>query len=490
MKKIFYQSIFSLLILTTIACEDNLEITPSSHLGSGIAIKNEDALRAAVNGVYNTMSSSKYYDGDYITAADMLGDDVVSPYFASGHLDTYFDYSWTKIACPTAFYKEVYASIAHINDVMIRATELEDSDKKKALFAELKALRAIEHFDIARLYGPAPVNLGKGAIKKEALCVPIMEKGKDPKDINGMLRKSVEAVYSFIIKELETALSNLPKGKKQGTLGYDGAQAALARIYLYKGDFQRAYSYAKALIDNSSYSLIKKENYINSWTEEYTSEGIFELSITTEDNNNINSMGYYSYANGSKGYKEITASKHFEKLMEADKNDVRFEIFVHYKDNKGEGYLPSKKFPGRDGDVFVNNLKVFRLSEIYLIASEAKLHLGQKAEAAKLLNALRKERTSTEPNKYTATSITIEDILYERRLELFAEGHRAWDLWRNQKAVVRWQSSQEKRDFLYLEDDSQGTIAFDDFKAILPIHEKQLLLLPEDQRDTQQNPGY
>ena len=102
---------------------------------------------------------------------------------------------------------------------------------------------------------------------------------------------------------------------------------------------------------------------------------------------------------------------------------------------------------------------------------------------------MRKERTTTEPEKYTA-ALTIDDILYERRLELFAEGHRAWDLWRNQKPVVRWRNADEKDKYKFRKDRSEGVIEFDYFKNILPIHEEQLFLLPDNLRDQQQNPGY
>lgn len=229
---------------------------------------------------------------------------------------------------------------------------------------------------------------------------------------------------------------------------------------------------------------------VESWAVAYTSEAIFELDVTSDDNRGINSIGYYVLADGTQGYKELAASKHFEDLMAGDPEDERFKLFVYNEEQKGKGYLPTKKYPGRDGDVYVNNIKVYRLSEMYLIASEAKLKLGDKAAAAKLLNDLRKERTSTDPEKYTAGAITIDDVLYERRLELFAEGHRAWDLWRNQKPVVRWTTADEKKDFFYDRDQSEGVINFDHYKAIFPIAEGQLLLIPEEYRASQQNPGY
>lgn len=485
MKKII---VLIVIVITVFACsDDNLQVSPSTKLGSDEAITSDADLRLATNGVYDQMTTSTYYGGKYITHGDMLGDDAINPRFASGWLSGYFTYSWSKIATPSAFYNQAYYSIAHINDVLEKAEKLKDTPKKTALIAELKALRAIIHFDVAKLYGPLPVNLGKGNIKDKALCVPIMDKKKDPKDYEGMLRKTVRDVYAFISSELENTLPHLPKGKQNGKLGADGAKAALARTYLYMGEMKKAYKYAKELID--SYQLIPRDEYVNSWMQTYTSEAIFELSVSSDDNLGINSIGYYVLADGTNGYKEIAASFHFEELMRADPSDVRFDLFVHADEgSKGKGYLPTKKYPGRGGDPYVNNIKVYRVSEMYLIAAEAKLKSGENAEAASLLNTLRAERTTTNPNKYTA-SLSIDDVLYERRLELFCEGHRAWDLHRNQRSIVRWNSLKEK-EAGYLDDESDGVIEFNWYKTILPIHESQLLLLPETYRVSQQNPGY
>ena len=68
-----------------------------------------------------------------------------------------------------------------------------------------------------------------------------------------------------------------------------------------------------------------------------------------------------------------------------------------------------------------------RLSEVYLIAAEAALKAGDTSAAAGYMNTLRKNRIE---NYTDVASITLDDILLERRLELFA-----WDAWRNGKSV-------------------------------------------------------
>ena len=487
-------AILLLLFTCLVGCtDDDLVVNPHDKLGSAEVITSEDDLRNAVNAVYDVMTSTSYYGNFYLTAGDMLGDDAITPKFSSsGSVSPYFKYDWTKTYSTTSVYENAYYAIAHINDVLVRAESLEETESKIALISEIKALRALLHFDVAKLYGPLPINLGKGNIEIDALCVPKMDQLKSQTDYKGMLRVSVSEIYKFITEELETALPHMPTGKISGTLGQDGVKAALSRIYLYMGKYDLAYKYADQLIsDPTKYSIISRDSYIDSWGQPFASESIFELVINEADGKSYSSIGWSVMANDLGG-RVMSSSKNFEDLMEQDANDIRRDWFELYSDpNRGSGYLPSNKYPGI-GSVYFNNIKVFRASEMYFIAAECLLKSTtnmDKAKAANRLNMVRDNRTTTEPSKFNASNITIEDILHERRLELFAEGHRAFDLWRNQMPVRRW-SSLEEKELGYTSDQSDGVIEFDDYKRLVPISESQLELLPVEYQEAQQNPGY
>ena len=84
----------------------------------------------------------------------------------------------------------------------------------------------------------------------------------------------------------------------------------------------------------------------------------------------------------------------------------------------------------------MNNFKVIRLSELYLIASEALLKGATASDgktAVDYYNELRKNRFS---NYTPATAVTLDNILDERRIELFCEGHRFFDLVRNKRDLT------------------------------------------------------
>lgn len=86
--------------------------------------------------------------------------------------------------------------------------------------------------------------------------------------------------------------------------------------------------------------------------------------------------------------------------------------------------------PGRGSEIpFIR----FRLAEMYLIVSEAALELGDETKALTFINKIRNRAGISE-----LTSMTLDDIVQERRVEFALENHRWWDLKRWRKAHVVW----------------------------------------------------
>ena len=84
---------------------------------------------------------------------------------------------------------------------------------------------------------------------------------------------------------------------------------------------------------------------------------------------------------------------------------------------------------GRGSEMWFVN---FRYAEILLIAAEAAMELGRE-EAVGYINQIR-TRAGIQP----LSSVTLEDIIQERRVEFAFENHRYWDLKRWRKAHLIW----------------------------------------------------
>jgi len=76
----------------------------------------------------------------------------------------------------------------------------------------------------------------------------------------------------------------------------------------------------------------------------------------------------------------------------------------------------------------VGDVPYIRLPEMYLIKAECECRLGQDAEAAQTIYTLAVTRNAS----YTVPTATgdelLEEILFQRRIELWAEGFRFFDL--------------------------------------------------------------
>ncbi|MCX7985870.1 MAG: RagB/SusD family nutrient uptake outer membrane protein [Bacteroidales bacterium] len=82
------------------------------------------------------------------------------------------------------------------------------------------------------------------------------------------------------------------------------------------------------------------------------------------------------------------------------------------------------------------NIKLIRYAEVLLIAAEAAVMTGQNDKALQYINQVRKRARMCGPvgNQVPADltgTVTLQDIIHERRVELYQEGHRYYDL-------VRW----------------------------------------------------
>lgn len=107
------------------------------------------------------------------------------------------------------------------------------------------------------------------------------------------------------------------------------------------------------------------------------------------------------------------------------------------------GYLKYfiNKASGQEGQAHLWSPIISRLAEMHLIRAEANTKLGNIAAALEDVNLIRKRAGIPDAGLYTAESLgdkTVLDIvLEERQLELAWEGHRKFDIFRNNKTLDR-----------------------------------------------------
>lgn len=467
MKKTY---IFGLLLgMTFTSCSDFLDKMPSTSLPVEEAITTITDLKNSVNGIAYLMSEGRMtYSADFAIFADLRGGDFYS-ISNNNQAGPICRYTMTKYDQePYYAYAYFYQAIANVNKILSTIDNIPYSESEQAEFNDYKgqlyAWRAMLHFDLARMFCNIPTAVADVNAANSGL---VLSTSVYETDYVGS-RSTLKETYEQIFKDFETALSLLSKDTNNGYINYWAALALRSRAYLYNGQYDLALADANDVIDCNLYKLYTRDNYVESWSKTFTDESLFELNITTNYNAQRNSVGYYC---DSEGYGEcaFVETAPLYQYLSTHPEDIRSKMI---KDQSGEGFTyPGKypaKYPGRENNLYVNNPKIIRLSEVYLIAAEAALH-SQPNEAAGYINDLRKQRIE---NYSDVSSVTLEDILMERRIELFAENSVSFDYWRNKMPV----------DNFFV-----GTINYDDYRTVLPI--------PQDEIDLSggklvQNPKY
>ena len=462
MKKIY----LTLGIVTSLAltsCSDFLDKEPSTALPVDGAITTIDDLQNAVNGIGYFVSGERgTYGAEFTLYADLLTNEfaVIQSNNQSVPISSYNLTKYDELA--TNPYRVHYGGIANINKALETSAELSGVGITN-LQGQLYAWRGFLHFDLARMFAHIPSTVSNTSAPDSG--IPLADQVFDPE--YKPTRATLADTYKLIISDFTQAIGMLEEDNGVGYMNKWAALALRARAYLYMGDYTNALADATAVINSNAYELYTPSNYANVWVQEGSSESIFEFLTTDNYNAQRYSPGYYTDASG---YAECAFNTEGElfKYLSSHPEDVRSKLIKDQTSHKdAPGYYPAK-YPGRGGSIYVNNPKIIRLSEVYLIAAEASYYLNGGAAAAAYINAIESNRVDGYVN---VESVTIDDIIFEYTKEMFAENQIAFAYWRNGKSLTNQLGQQ---------------IGADNQRAIMPIPQREIDLNPA----LAQNPGY
>lgn len=469
------------------ACSDNfLDVPPSSAGDAATAIQTVQDAEVMMNGIMRNMTSASYYGRNFVLYGDARGGDLTT--FSMGRgLDGLYSFNHSPTSSSySGFWSSIYHYILQANNLISSIEKLE-ADGVEGDFSNIKGqaltARALMYFDLVRLYGQ-PYTMDNSAYGVPNITEPL-DASEQP------LRATVQENYNQIISDLNEAAPLLSKTKSNGYINYYANKAILANVYLSMGESQysNALAAAEDVIDNGPYTLYSNSEWVASWASEFGSESIFELAVyPSEGDLGGGSIGVYLRRPNhgtSSAIGQFIASDYYLDRLAQDSTDVRWGILARDEvsaDHMGAVY----KYSGSvnlDGDgkstSTAVNIKVIRLSEVYLIAAEAALPTDP-AKAAEYLNEIRQR--SPELAEATEATITLEMIMEEKSKEFISEGKRFFDMMR-----LGWD--------ITFNDDLGGvpvqrpkTIDRTYYKTILPIPQEEINANP--QIGDQQNPGY
>ena len=472
MKKLIYKiSILAIsgTMLFTACTKDFTVQSPSDSVPSNEALNTLSSLGNALNGVYSQLRAVSLYGRDFAVSGDLQADNTYVEIKNSGRYLAQYNYSVTAAdAVAGEMWSAAYSGIQRANQI-INSTVT--TTGVASIKAQALAARALLYFKLVNIYARPYTD------NPAALGVPIV---LTYQPYLLPTRNTVKEVYTQIVSDLQSALKDAPAYVNSVTLNKYAIEGLLARVYLYMGDNTDAKAAAVDVIKNSGFSLVSAGNYTAFWSnpaiQSDQTEVMFEVDVDVINNNGYDDVAAI-YING---YQDIYASSQLFNLYTA--TDVRRGLILSGKTKSGASAYLVNKFPNAlnaDRD----NLKVIRLSEVYLIAAEASLPTDI-ASAQSYLNTLMAQR---DPGfQYTSTgNQLLNDIINERRKELAFEGDRFYDLNRLKLPIARVSNPGAIPA-------GQGNvnlnIPYSDYRRIAPIPQAELQA--NANIVNQQNPGY
>ena len=278
------------MTLTT-SCEDQLDIEQKGVISSDNFYQTDDDAEAALVAAYEGFMCNvvgRNHDGGgpgiytpYKIITNMCGDDVL---YASGN---YGDHEFSgmlnefrydaEAEVPKFMYTGLYLSVYTCNLVTDHFQNAADTPVKKRCVAEARVLRAFDYFLLANLWDNPPfIDHVLAGTDLPYNC------NKDPE--HPMDHKQL---IQWVAKECEEAAADLDERK--GTDDKDGAVkvtkgfawALAGKAYLFAGEYDKAKTALKKVIDSGKYALVPGDRYIDNFHIEGdgNEEKVFEINF-------------------------------------------------------------------------------------------------------------------------------------------------------------------------------------------------------------------
>lgn len=446
MKNKISSILFVTLSLLAVSCgEDYLDTVPTASVDASAAYLTTKNAQAAVNGIYRYLYS-QVAGGDQghanhpaqLYVWDLMADDVVIPNTTNTWNLT--DVRWVahrtdNNLSATHPYRMYYRVIANANQGIINIPNAEglQADRDR-LLGEVYALRAWAYFNLVQMYGKRYV----AGVNNDQMGVPLVL----IPTLVGQPRASVEEVYTQINADLDQAIALLPSTQvNKSHPDKEVAQGLKARVALVQQNWPVAEAMAQAA--SSGVSLMDTVQYKAGFSNITNGEwmwGVDHLEVHT-----TYFWGFHQYMSCNFN---STVNRVAPKLIntalynQIPWKDVRKRMWIvpgtpvanriappggitpDYMVQKFrlEAAAPSTSFSG--------DVVYMRAAEMYLIQAEAEARQGgaKEAEAQATLFALVKARNPAYVQSTSTGTALIDEILFQRRVELWGEGFRFFDL--------------------------------------------------------------
>lgn len=459
MKKIFKYACFGLIgCMTLTSCLDSaLETSPTDSMSGTGLLANANAALVPLNGVYRSMYATwsptanehqSFGISSYVMMAEVMGEDFIQAAQGSGWFwydclymvkDRYTSTAWRSYDVWNAY----YTWISNANYILNAEETMEgDAADVNYVIGQAYAIRAYSYFMLAQTFA----RTYKG--HESEPCCPIYTE-PTVAGTQGKPRATVQEVYDQILADIDKAVELLDGTTRQhiSHIDYSVAQGIRARIGLVMENWTMAKEAAKEAIAASGCEVLPVEDFLG-LNSTAAANVMWGAAINSDQSGMYASFFSHMDQDGT-GYANGGAYKEINKVLYdgMSQNDTRRKWWLP-DDSRNEdlGYMQNK-FRFADTQTWTGDYIWMRVEEMYLTAAEAECRLGEEAAAKEDLSAVMSQRvegytctkTGTALGKLTSdvTGSLLEEIITQRRIELWGEFGRIYDIRRLKQGFVR-----------------------------------------------------
>ena len=453
MKKII-NKIFLLVAFLSFGCaEDYLDTLPTDAVSEALVFTTTQNARTALNGIHRIMfvrwdSQGQPGEGGVMIVRDVLAEDLVMTTQANGWFVSYS--RWLNHVNENSgdvrfVWRFYYAIIGNANMIIANIDNAEgpQSDKDE-IKGQALAYRAWAHWNLVQLFGK---RFEAGGANTQ-LGVPIVTEPI----IEGGPRNTVAEVYIQVNKDIDDAIALLKTSRTaKSHININVARGIKARVAMTQENYTVAAQQAK--LAREGYPLMSQTQILEGFNNIENPEWIW--GSRQQDDQQTFFASFFAYL--SVNFSSLNVRNNpkainrllFDQISDTDSrkrlwdpnaaNPSLRDPFIDQVtlSNFSKRNYMNRKFVAQANASSVGDVPYMRAAEMYLIEAEALARDGQTAAAQDVLF----EFASARDNGYTKSTnvgqALIDEIMIQRRVELWGEGFRFYDLKRLNLALNR-----------------------------------------------------
>lgn len=335
------------------------------------------------------------------------------------------------------------------------------------------AYRAMVYLDLARLFEFLPNDIFPDGLNADnnnvmGLTVPIVSDKTSEKEATNNPRATHAEMFAFILSDLDNAEQYIVNLKDfRGNVLPDLAcvYGLKARLYMWDEDYVNAQKYARLAIDNARVQPITKEEGLSTTNGMNTaSDFMWASQMTSEDD--VVQTGIINWASWASNQTDFGYTGHsvslylicdanfYNRISNTDWRKLWFQApegsplraqIPYMTPEDVDGLVPyaSIKFRPAQGNRSdyktgaATSFPVMRVEEMYFIEAEAAAQQDANAGLDLLKNFMLSYRDANYATKATDQAGIIDEIAFQKQVELWGEGQRFFDVKRLNLPVTR-----------------------------------------------------